>query len=192
MTTCSDVINSAYRRSGVLGLAVIPNSEQATVGFELLKGMYERMAQGLFGSLVDYYLSSGNYTAKENQRIYKVSGASVITIPPTVTDASTGLTRAPMDGAFIGITDPVTNVPALWIYNTGLGKWQELYTLAITDVAPLSAQFEEPLKFMLAVLLCDENSMEPTRMLASNAGLGKLAIASRYSSARKSTVQVYY
>lgn len=192
MTTCSDIIASAFRRSGVLGATVAVDSTWAAVGLERLKGMYERMAQGLFGKTEPYYLSSGAYTAKENQWIYKASGASVVTIPPTVLDDDTGLTRAPKDGAFIRITDPNTNIPVLWVYNAGLGKWQELYTLAAGDVAPISSEYEEALKDMLAVILCDENGQEPSRMLASNAGLGKLAIASRYSVTRKSAKQVYY
>lgn len=193
MTTCANIIQSAYRRSQVIGARVAINADLQTIGLERLRGMYQRMINGLLGQLTDYYLSSGAYTAIEQQRIYKASGASVITIPTTVTDLDTGTTRVPKDGAAIVVVDPTgTDQPKFWVYNAMLGKWQELMTLALTDVAPLTSQFEEALKDMLACLLADENGIPVGKTLSSNAALGKLAIASRYQSASVDNVGIYY
>lgn len=192
MTTCSEIINSAYRRAGVIGASVVPDNLQATIGLERLVGLYERMAQSLLGTVDEYYLASGAYTAVENQRIFKASGTSVITLPVTVVDASTGRTRAPLDGALVLVADPNTTIPVKWIYNAAYAKWQDMATLAAGDVAPLTGQYTEALKDILGVLLCDENYLEPSKMLATNAALGKLAIASRYTTTKSSAKQVFF
>lgn len=192
MTKCSDIISSAFRRSGIASAAEPISAIEAAVGLERLKGMYERMSQGLLGQVYDYYLSTGAYTAQEGQRIFKADGASVVTLPVTIVDDGTGLTRMPYDGSFVIVVDPNTNSPLRYIYNSALGKWQEISQVGAADEAPLSNQFEEALKDMLGVLLNDENGQEPTATLKSNAALGKLAIASRYQSTRRDAKQVMF
>lgn len=82
MSTCKQIIQSAFRRSGVTGFNTPMNAAQAAVGLERLQELYRNgMSTGLFGRLTDFRVASGNYTALEWQRITKVSDASVITIP---------------------------------------------------------------------------------------------------------------
>ena len=82
MSTCRQIIQSALRRSGVIGANTSMNSTQANTGLERLKELYTNgMSTGLFGRLTDFRLASGNYTALEWQRITKVSSGSVVTIP---------------------------------------------------------------------------------------------------------------
>lgn len=194
MATCADIIKAAYRRAGVVGSKVPLSEDQAAIGLEQLQGMYQEMSNGLFGQVIDYYLSGGNYTASEQQRIYKNTTGSVITIPPTVTDADTGLTRAPLDGAMIVVVDPalVVNKPTIWLYNAAIAKWQSIVDLALTDVAPLSYQFEEPLRNILAAIVADENNLPVTSIIARRAGLGKLAIANRRQQASRVSSAEYF
>lgn len=193
MALCEEIIRSAFRRSGIAAAGVPLNATRMTVGLEYLQGMYRTFVNGaLFGRLTDYYLSSGNYTASEGQRIYKNAPASVITIPPTLTDPNTGATRAPLDAAMIVVVDPATNVPAMWIYNTMLAKWQNVANLVPGDVAPMSMEWDDQLKDLLAVYICDENTLSVTPVLAKKVGLAKIAIASRYGNPRVDGVAEYY
>lgn len=180
MAKCSDIISTAFRLSGVTAPGVALGSMEQTIGLEQLQGMYTQMINGkLLGKLTEYYLASGNYTAKEGQRIYKATPASVITNPTTVTDANTGEVRAPLDGAIVVVVDPVGNIPVMSIYNGMMGKWQQLSSLAATDDAPLSYQFEMELKNMLAAILADENGLTVPPLVAKRAALGKVALAQR-------------
>lgn len=192
MATCEAVIRSAFRRARLRAAGVPLDDVSAEVGLERLQGLYQQLANGLLGRVVDYYLTSGAYTAEENQRIYKASPASVITIPSTITDADTGETRAPLDGAFIVVVDPVAGTSALHLYNAIMGQWQDVDGLALADTAPLSLQFEEAIKDLLAVALLSETGVEPSKGLARNAGMGRLALATRPQTKSKSAVLVYY
>lgn len=192
MTKCSDIIASAYRRSGIASAVEPIGAYEAAVGLERLKGMYERMTNGLLGQVCDFFLSSGAYTAMEGQRIYKNDPTSVITLPVTVADLPTGKQRMPKDGSFIIIVDPATNSSLRYIYNASIATWQEITGVGASDEAPLSGQFEEALRDILGVLLNDENGQEPTKTLASNAAMGKLSIASRYQTVRTDAKQVMF
>lgn len=208
MGTCTDIIQSAYRRAGVLAARVPMSADQAQTGLEQLQGMYEEMSNGLFGQVRDYVLTSGPYTACENQRIYKQDPTSVITLPTIITpqflttdcscDTSdygfsySGKARPPIDGALVIIVDPTVNVPIIWLYNALMAKWQSVVTLALSDIAPLSYQFEEPLKNMLAVVLADERGMPISPLIARRAATGKLAIGSRRQHASQTTRSLYF
>ena len=90
----------------------------------------------------------------------------------------------PLDNSVIEVTDPNTNTPHYYIYNAAIAKWQDIYALTINSEAPLSESFEEAVKNMLAVILCSDNSIEPTKQLNTDAAMGKLAIASKYKTVR--------
>lgn len=179
VTKCVDIITSAYRRSQVGAAGVTLGPTQLSVGLELLRGMYERMARGLLATVSPFYLSSGNYTALENQRIYKASAGSVITLPATVVDDTTGETRAPKDGAVIEVVDPVAKTTTINIYNARYASWQDVSNLTSTDVAPMVYEHEEDLKNILGLIICGENGLKPPPSLSIQAALGKLAIATR-------------
>jgi len=113
MTTCRDVIKSAYRRSGIMAAGVNLNASQANIGMERLVGLYGSLIEGgMFGRICDKYLDTDTYTAEEGQRVYQSIPATV-TIPTTVVDTGTGLTRQPLDLAFIIVVDPVSGEPEL-------------------------------------------------------------------------------
>lgn len=139
MTTCLNILKSAYRRSGIVAAGVNLNATQVQIGMERLIELYDRGIQtGLFGRLTDYYLTSGNYTALEWQRIFKASAGSTITLPqfynlsnnagdPSdygfsggnatraqeqigggINRTSDGSSRAPFDGAVVVVVDKAT------------------------------------------------------------------------------------
>lgn len=191
MSTCQDIIKSACRRGGLVGKGVILDAELANIGLERLIGIYRTMSNGLLGQVVDYYLTSGPYTATEQQRIYQADGTSVITIPVSLTDADTGITRAPLDGALIIVVRP-GSVQVIWLYNTIIAAWQDIVTLGLTDVAPMSGEFDEQLKDMLAVLMCNEAGLPVPPETSRGAALGKVAIASRYQTRAKASCNEYF
>lgn len=200
MATCRDVIRSAFRRSGVRAAGVRLTATENDVGLERLKGMYLNfLATGLLGQLTDYYLgvaanaSHGTYTALENQRIFKADVTITITIPTFVKDCSTGLNRAPLDGSVIVIANPNASPPVLTIYlYDALGGWQVISDLVPASFAPMSGRYEENIKDILAVMLCDEYGLPVTPVLARNAGMAKLTIASKYDQPRKRANPDYF
>lgn len=192
MATCEAIIRSALRRGGVIGKGVTPDPEQARIGLERLQGMFERMSNGLLGRVEDYYLDSGNYTAKEGQRIFKNSALGTVTISSTFTDEDTGQTRAPLDGALIVVVNRATSITNFWVYNAMIATWQDIKDLDLTDECPLSGQFEEALKDMLACLICDEIGLPIPPLVASNASLGKLSIATRPQTKPRSAKNKYF
>ena len=191
--TCEDIIRSAYRRSGAAAAETPLDAPDATVGMERLQGMYiSFFTGGLFGVLTEYYLSTGDYTAKEYDRIFQADPTSVITVPTTVVDDVTGLTRTPRDGAIIVIVDPVAGVPSMQIYNGMMGQWQEVQGLVIADIAPLAYQFDEQLKDLLGAYICDDTGMEVPKVLALNAKLAKLSLSARFGRKRKVGTPEYF
>lgn len=179
MSKCEDIIRAAFFRAGITAADTPLTASQSKLGLIALQGMYQEFGNGLLGQVTDYYLSSGPYTASEGQRIFKASPASVITIPTVVTDKDTGINRAPLDGAIIIVIDPAVAVPAYWLYNMAIGAWQNIVGLALTDVAPMTYKFDEPLKNILAVILADERGQVAPPIVAKRAALGKLAISNR-------------
>lgn len=192
MATCQDVIRSAYRRAGIIAASVTLNATQAAVGMERLQGMYQGwVSNAMFGRFCDYFLQTGDYTANEYDRIYKNDPTSVVTIPLTLRDKDTGLTRAPIDNSIISVIDPVGHDPLVYIYNAFAARWDNVQDLLLTSVAPLSIAYEDALKDILAVSLSDELGMPITPDLGLRAKLGLLKIASKYSKPRQAAVGEY-
>lgn len=188
MTTCTTIVTSAFRRSGILPALGTPAAADTTIGLERLNGMYMKwLGAGLFGQLVDYYLASGNYTIKENQRVYKKVATGTITYPTFLVDESSGVTRPIKDGSIVVVVDVATNVPIFKIYDAMFARWDNAYNLVAGDTAPLSGRHEEALKNCLAVELCDEYGQAVSTVLARNAVTGRLSIMSRHENPRGPT-----
>jgi hypothetical protein len=189
MATCREVIQSAYRRSGILAAGVNMNASQANVGLELLIGMYRNfIVGGMFGRPVEKYLDTDSaYEAKEGQRVFNEGGAT-ITLPTRVMDA--GEYRAPRDGAFIVVVNP-SGSPQQHIYDAGLGQWQALSSLALSSEAPLSGRFEDHIKNMLAVRLLGEAGQPTPPELTRAEGRARLALSNRQDAERRPGVGVF-
>ncbi len=193
----ADVIKSAYRRAGILaaGSTGIPSlsTPNSAIGLELLNGMYLKWVNGgLFGTFDDYYLASGNYEAKEFERVYQASNASVVTFPTTVVDVVTGDTRAPRNKAVIIVINATTNVPVIKIFDAMLAKWVAAYGLTIAVETPLGDQFSEVIKNNLALELCNDFGYPVPAGLERRAAIGRLGMASKTDVPRKGNMVEYY
>lgn len=195
MATCDEIIRAAYRRAGAGAGAAITtlDPDDAIVGMERLQGMYLSMLNGgCFGQFCEKYLESGDYEAKEGERVFRVDPTSTITLPASVVDCETGQTRAPREYTVVVVVKPDTYVPELWLYNAMLGKWQNVYALQTTDVAPLSLEYQDELKDILSAFIGSETGMTIDPVAAKKAGLSRLAIASKYGRKRKANKAEYF
>lgn len=183
MATCQEVIKSAYRRAGIRSRGVNLTALDIEVGLERLQAMYDRfVGSGLFGRFTDKFLDdASNYEAKEGERVYNSLSATV-TFPTTVSDD--GTTRAPYDGSVIAVVEPGQD-PSIRIYDAMTASWQSTQGLTQNSVAPLSYRYFNAVCDLLAVDLCDEVGFPLSSKLVQQAGLGKIAIASRYDRPRK-------
>lgn len=190
MATCETIITVAWRRSGVYGGGVsIPNT-QMTIGLERLQDMYNNMVgEGLLGRFNDVYLMTGQeYTAKEQDRIYRSDNTTVVTIPTAVTDDNSGVIRTPLDRGAIIVVSPFDDDPTtLSIWDAYTGAWVDVDGLTMDSYAPFSKRFEEGLKNYLAIKLADEGGYSIRPSLARDAGLFKIQLASRYDAPRRTT-----
>lgn len=169
MTTMRQMGNRAARLAtihGGAGRRVMP-PEMFADTLESNIGMYKGfIGNGLFGPTINVDIAA-DYEAGENERIRVGIGLTVdITLPDTVTDAETGLARAPEDRSFVIITGAS---PAFYVYDADYADWIELSTLTLDSYAPFSARFETGLASLLAVHMISEYGMEPSAILASMA-----------------------
>lgn len=181
MTTCREVIQSAYRRSGIMAMGVNMNASQAEVGLELLVGLYQNLiVGGMFGRAKDeVYDSLTTYEAKEQARIYNKQSAT-ITLPVLVRDEDYGDMRQPRDAAFVTIVDPDAAVPTQqFIYDRAFGGWVGLHSLALATEAPLTGRFDDHIKNMLAVRLLGESGQPTPLELTRAEGRARLALSNR-------------
>ena len=192
MATCREVIQSGYRRSGLLAFGVAMNAAQAQVGLDLLQGLYNNfIVGGMFGRATDYFYDSLTaLEAAEGQRIFNKQGA-VITLPAQVNDqAIGGGIRAPKDGAFIVVVNPA-GLPESYLYDAGLAQWQSIPGLQLSDQAPLSGRFEDHIKNMVAVRLLGESGQPTPLELMRAEGRARMALAYRQDGERPSVKGVY-
>jgi hypothetical protein len=181
MPTCSEVIQSAYRRSGIMAAGVNMNASQSQVGLELFIGMLQNLiVGGMFGRATDeVYDSATTYEAKEGYRIYNRQSAT-ITLPELVRDELYGDMRQPRDGAFITIVDPdITVKTKQYLYDRATAGWVAIHSLVLASEAPLCGRFEDHIKNMLAVRLLGESGQPTPLELIRAEGRARLALSFR-------------
>lgn len=211
MAKCQDVIQSAYRRSTVIGAGVTPNNTQFGIGLELLQGLYMKfIGDGLFGRMTDSYVGPGNLTivAAERQRIFNGSGGNLTVSLPTVVQGVDPFNydygfvpqppqltefpgpRQPFDNMPITIINPIPTAPSsdTYLYDANQGMWVKITNLGLEDYAPLSGRYEDGIKCMLAVIIADEQPMQAPPMVMSRAKSFRLSLASGYDSPRRPAV----
>lgn len=184
MATVLNVIESAYRRSGVLPAGANVDSVQHGVGLDRLQSLFREMADSLFGAVTEYQLPDNTaYEATEFQRIINTY-AAVITMPLVVRDDFSGEERPPLDCA-VNIEVTPGGEPHVWLYESNRGEWQDTSTLTLVGYCPLTTRWEEGVKNLLAAAIADDIGNPITPFLAKRAGSARLAIASRYGSQRR-------
>lgn len=190
MATCKTVIQSAFRRSGIMGAGRNATDTLMKVGLERMQDMYSGMiGSGLLGRFNDVYLAPGStYVAKEQDRIYISNNTVTVTMPTTVADEQTGVIRTPLDRAAIIQVNPATapaGAPVLQIWDAFTGNWISVLGLTLTSYAPFSQRYEDGLKNYLAVHLADEGGYPIRPTLALAAARFRLALATRYDAPRR-------
>jgi hypothetical protein len=205
MATVLEIIQPAYRRSGVLGAGVTIDKTKKDVGLELLQDLYRDLCNGTMGQLRDKYLTSNTaYTAQEFERVFNTA-AAVVTLPTLVRDFPAGpvpysyestLTansqeRPPCDGCVIQVVVPGSD-PHTHIYDSGRGEWQDIEALALTTFAPLSSRYTNSLRNLLAAYIADDVGTPIGPVLAKRASAAKVAFASRHGSTRPNTPQEFF
>lgn len=178
MTSVTDTIKSAYRRSGVLAAGVNVDSTNMGVGLEQLQGMYQGfVGTRLFGELELVTLTSANaYTAVPWTRVLNTAGAAV-TYPVTVQNPDDGETQAPDDGAIVVVSNSTSHSPDVRIYDAYLANWQQIANLGLNDYAPMTFRFDDHIKNLLAVKIADDVGNPVSKLLVYQAGLAKNALA---------------
>jgi hypothetical protein len=191
MATCRQIVTTALRKLRVVGEGnPAPVAYDAQSGLEILKGWYlSAVNGGLFGRMTEVVATS-DYTAKEFERIRK-DDVLTVTLPTTVTDTISGLTRAPIDLAAVVVTedgeDAIHN-----LYDAALGSWVVLDDLTLDSVAPLSTRGPDELACHLAMLMADEFGGTVGQVTLSRAGRFIIQISYRNASPRRAVDHEFY
>lgn len=149
MLTNGDICTQAIEWSGARGVGEAPEAVESLRALRVLESLLLSAIPLGQAKLTDVF-KSADYTAGENERVYDTSDTPIIiTLPDLVTDATTGLQRAPRNGAIVQGAD----VGQTWVYVASLGSWSELTNLELAANNPLGPLFEEGLTAMLAVRL---------------------------------------
>lgn len=189
MATCRQVITAALRKLGLLDPEESLEDAEAVTGLGVLQGLYQHLLNGgSFGRITDVLITS-DYTAKENERIaYSGDATAVVSLPITITDAVTGLPRAPLDHSVVIVagSDPQQN----FIYDGSFGDWNAIEGLGLDDYAPLSNRLQ--IAAPLAVYCAPEYGREASASVQREAGGVMLALLQRFPSPRRETDATYY
>ena len=185
MSTCQEVINTAYRELGIIGDGQrAPSAEQAVDGLEALQSWYiERANGGTFGRLTDLYKSEA-YTAKEFERIRK-DAAVTITIPTTITDDPNTDERTPHDMALIVVL--YQSLAQYSLYEATVGAWSRLDLLTLAGTAPLSTRGLNGLACCLATSIAAQHGYDIHPRTVRKADAFMATLTARYASPRRVT-----
>lgn len=177
---CRGIVNGALRKCGVLAAGREARSADLNDTFDALKALYRQLiTQGTFGRLCDV-IPVANYTAFENERIFRNTEAVVsITLPetlanweywgdwwifgrypyepvPPATNVINLDVRTPRDCAVVSIIDKFTGLNADFIYDGQTKAWTGISSLTVDDEAPLSSRDQQGLQALLAAQVVDE------------------------------------
>lgn len=175
MTTLSVICSRAIGLLGAKSLGEDPSAEETSAVFDVAQNMFlDLVANGIGGPLTDVVISA-NYEAGENERITDTSGTATVTKPTTFTDALTGATRPPIEGAVVQIAGGAT-----YAYVRSRGQWVQLNGLALTDTQPLGTEFDRHVAAMIAVRAAPELQVGVPDMTAALADVGRRAVSARF------------
>lgn len=202
MTSCRDIVNGALRKLGKLGAGREPRLADSTDALEALRGLYRQLiTSGAFGRLQDVIPTGAEYTAGENQRIFRNSDVTLeINLPETVpnwypcgprpydeecatyvanpTDRNV---RPPRDCSIVSVVDAFTAQTVTYLYDGQQKLWIGLDDLALTDEAPLGYRDPEGLKAALAMSIVDEFGGQIGQATARLAGMFLTGLVTRSS-----------
>lgn len=166
--TCQDVIDRFARKLNIIPIGVSLGLPESTIALSVLQSIYmELVGWGAFGQENDC-MSCGDWIALPQQRIRMNNTAGEVSIPDDLPAmayrpdwwqstwgydawctwpiwATSHLCAAPRDLSIVTVTDPFLNEAHTFLYDAFVGKWTMIDALDLTDEAPLSRRWFEPL-----------------------------------------------
>lgn len=174
--TLRDLVARSLRMLRVYGSGVDPTAEEADDGLKAFVSMALAWpAFGVGGPLTEVLISA-DYTPNEDERITVTSGAPVVTLPSTITDADTLELRPPRDGALVIETG---TTPKVWIYGAQRAAWVDLNALTANSATPFGPEHDEGLAALLAIRLSPEYGAAIPDTVAALAQLGQAQLDAR-------------
>jgi hypothetical protein len=210
VATARFIVNGALRKLGRLGAGREARLSDAEDTLDALRGLYQAwIASGAFGRLADV-IPQTDYTASENQRVFRNSENAVqITLPEVVPmyanprpynreratytnyEQVDGNNRPPRDGAVVQIVDAFTGEMATFIYDGTLKRWAQIEAMSLDDEAPRSVTDPEGLRAVLAMEVADQFGAEITPTIQRQAARYTVAMTSSFSMPRETVQGVY-
>lgn len=206
--TCLQILTGAARKLGVLAIGRNLTSAQSESGMEILQSLYlELVGQGVFGKLIDSYITDTTYTAHENERVVCSSVVTTVSLPTTIDEewcpnqgyiggdsdygwASGGgntYPRAPRDNAIIQVARTNLNSALTYIYDAPRATWASIDSLVVGSTAPLSERYGEALKSLMAEKWATDFGITPPPTLAGQVASAKSLLSHRYDRSYRST-----
>jgi hypothetical protein len=212
--TCLQLIKGAMRKLGVLAIGREPTSAQAEDSMEVLTSFYlELIGQGVFGKLIDSYVTDAAYTAHENERITCSSVVTTVTLPTTITaewwpvqgniggiydygwnntSASATYPRTPRDGAVVQIARSDLGTALTYIHDAPKAAWVSIDSLALATAAPLSERYGEALKALLAIKFAPHYNVQPNPFLERESAKANSMLSHRFDRGYRPVSGNYY
>jgi hypothetical protein len=188
VTTVLEVISDALFEIDQIAIGASPSAEEADFGLNVFQSMLDHWVnQGTFGQLNDY-IASGAYTAKEQDRI--LNDGYTISLPTSVVDLLTGLTRPPLDLSIVQVLTAGSS-PETSIYDAQTAQWVRLDGLALTDTAPLANRGRHGLASALAIPMAGNRAtISPATVGASTHF--RAALSTKRASAPRNAISDYF
>jgi hypothetical protein len=189
MATCLDIISSAMRLSGILGLGKEPKAAESEHGLACLQSLYDSWVQTMFGRLEDVYLTSDD-TAEEGKRYYVPSGITLTDASSEYLDGS-GDTRQPRDLSLYEVLES-DGTRRVKLYDRT--EWVDLLDLGLSDIAPLSGRNEMGLAACLAThgAFAAAFGAEPSERVGVLAATFLAGLSYKFGSTRDRTKAEYF
>lgn len=184
--TCQDVINRFARKLNVIPLGATLSSDESLNALSVLQSIYmELVGMGAFGRENDC-MSCGDWVALPSQRIRMNNTAGEVSIPDSLPsyvqcpdwwqpiwgyDAwctwpiwpTSQLCVPPRDLSIVTVTDPFVGECHTFLYDAFVGKWTMIDALELTDEAPLSRRWFEPLCNTLSERMAPDYGQDPPK-----------------------------
>ncbi|HEV2816710.1 MAG TPA: hypothetical protein VGW40_05765 [Allosphingosinicella sp.] len=186
------IINKALRKIGVLGAGRTPRDQESDDALETFVSMLRAwITAGTFGRLTEV-VPTEDYTAGENERIYRQTGGVLnITLPALITDDD-GTERPPRDCSVVVIIDAFIDATEDHIYDGQRKRWYQLNQLGLTDDAPLSFRDANGLASCLALALADEYGQDVRPATLREAAAFQNGLTHNWSEGRDEITPVDY
>jgi hypothetical protein len=212
--TCLQILAGAAGKLGVLAIGRSLTSAQSEQGMEIFRSLYlEMVGQGVFGPLLDTWVTDAAYTAHENERVICDATVTTVTLPTTITQewypntgyiggfadfgwsnssSSATYPRAPRDNAIIQVARTNLSSALTYIYDAPQTDWVAIDSLLVATAAPLSERYGEALKAKMAEKWAANWGVTPEPILAKEIAQANSLLSHRYDRIACAAVGNYF